>query len=233
MKHKAEQRARTISSRGFTLVEVMVATMVFSIGMMAVITMEFSALRAYSASKDLSVAMMLADRTIAVMDIESANWSQQELGSLAAGGAALPVYASAPTSPIEVNMLAEIVRNPWQWRRVTPQQVSERMERDTQAGRYCIYVRGGVNELALGGQDVEISSVTTRVTPLISSQVAVVYPTSTSNFAANDCLRLRCGDGVERDIITMLQPGGGATTVVPFLESCGARAVYAATLIKR
>ena len=59
--------------RGFTLVEIMIATLVFSVGMMAVISMEFSALRAYTSGRDLTVATDLGYRTISLMRTEASD----------------------------------------------------------------------------------------------------------------------------------------------------------------
>lgn len=230
---------KNIVSGGFTLVEVMIATLVFSVGMMAVITMEFSTLRAYTASKDLSVATDVANRTVAMMKLEGANWSQQNLGALANANPP-SLYDASGNAPIDINMLGSVVTTPWTWTRATSVPVTERLVRDAQLGRYCVYVRGGTSELALGGQDVDpsMSGMDTRITPLVQAQIAVLYPTKSTRFTSANCLEVQCDTG-PRLIVDLLlnnrwiDGAAAGDAAIPELERCGFRAVYASTLVSR
>ncbi len=206
--------------RGFTLVEVMIATVVFSIGMMAVITMEYSALRAYSASRDLSVATGIASRTISLMKTESANWALNPLDYI---DSAPPVHDSVGDAPVDINILREVRATPWTWLSVNNTPLNERMIKDGDLGRYCIFVRGDNSPLA----------VDPLLDPVVQAQVAVVYPTSNSDFVGADCAQIRCNGAVRLVSDLLEQPIGVTAGVLPELETCGMRAVYAGTLINR
>lgn len=225
-----------VKPRGFTLIEAMVATLVFAIGMMAVITMEFSALRAYSASRDLSVATDLGEGVVSMMRTEAGNWSQRAPEAITVSATALPLYdagtgnASAGAGvPIAQNLLHEVISTPWQWQVASPAPLSELMTGDTNAGRFCVYVRGGAMPLdAVAG---------TNGTALVQTQVAVIYPNKTTGFATADCSTIKCeGAGGDQAVIPMLDPTGTdrVTGTLPPLEAlCGWRAVYMGALISR
>lgn len=235
---RARVRGQHRGARGFTLVEVMVATLIFAIGMMAVITMEFSALRAYSASHHLTVATQMASRTLSVVQLERANWSRQEMGSLAQSGSLVPVYdTGSGTDPIDISILGSVTNTEWTWLRASPEPLSDRMRRDPQLGRYCVYVRGGNKQLAEGGQDV-LDATTggmRTVEPMVTVQVAVLYPTKSTSFVAPDCTSVRCEGSGDQLISDLLDPTGMDMTSSSLLalEECGWRATYASSTIRR
>lgn len=226
------------AARGFTLVEVMVATLIFSVGMMAVITMEFSALRAYSASHHLTVATQMASRTISVVQLERANWSASNFGSIAQVGALTPVYdAGTGTDPININVMGSVKNTEWTWLRASPEPLTDRMERDVQLGRYCIYVRGGNNGFGEGAQAVlDVGTGATKnVEVMTTVQVAVIYPTKSTSFVTPDCTSVRCEGSGDQLITDLLDPAGMdmASSSLLALEECGWRSTYASTTLRR
>lgn len=232
------RQASLSSKQGFTLIEVMIATLVLAMGMMAVITMEYSALRAYGASRDMTVATDLADRTVALMRVEGSNWGARSIFDIGTPSSALPVY-DITTAPMPQNLVGQIISPEWTWQVATPTPVTERLVPDAQVGRYCVYVRGGFSSLALGGGTLtQPDGTDMTVTPLVQAQVAVIYPTKSTGYAMDTCLSIRCRGGTT-EATSLLNPQGLDLTAgafedaVPELEQCGWRAVYTGALISR
>lgn len=211
-----------LAARGFTLVEVMIATLVFSVGMMAVMTMEFSALRAYSASRDLSVATGVASRTVSIMKLEESNWAQRPV-DWPSDLTIPPLYDPAQQAPIDIFLIGTMLNNPWEWSRATDTPLNERLIKDAELGRYCVYVRGDSD-----GDDDGV---------VVRAQIAVIYPTKSTSFTTTDCTQVQCGAGT-RLIEDLLQPTGvddlaAGDARIPELERCGWRAVYSGTMLHR
>lgn len=238
------------SARGFTLIEAMIATLVFAIGMMAVITMEFSAIRAYRVAQDQTIATEIAERTVSFVEIEAANWSGTDITAAIAEnntGSAPPEIGSLyndSSSPLNGSgtsgqaVLTRITSAPWTWNVLTDTPVDTQMAKNeatnSELGRYCVYARGGFSNLALGGATgTNTGGMDVAVTPLVQMQVAVVYPSSSTGFErAGDCNQIQC-NGTPVTVTDLLQPEGLAGAMAPQLDVCGWRAVYKAALISR
>ncbi len=234
LKQQKQTKNQALHCSGFTLVEVMVATLIFSVGMMAVITMEFSALRAYSASHHMTSATMIADKTVATVKMERSNWRLTDFNQVFMLN---PVY-TGPDAPIDINMLSSVKANPWTWMRASPEPLTDNMVRDTELGQYCIYVRGADQDVARESGEGDNAGMPQTVTPTTLVHVAVIYPTKSTSFAAPDCTSLRCEGTGDQLVADLLQPSGIDTTAtgdaaIPQLERCGWRAVYTSTLVTR
>lgn len=235
------------STRGFTLVEAMIATLVFAIGMMAVITMEFSAIRAYRVAQDQTIATEIAERTISFVEIEAANWSGMELAVANDSGSTpseLKSLYEDTSSPFNGSgssgqaVLTRVTTGSWAWVTLTDTPIDTQMVKNeatsSELGRYCVYVRGGFSTLALGGEGgFDATNAPIDVTPLVQMQVAVVYPSSSTGFErSGGCEQIQC-NGSPVTVTDLLQPEGLAGAMNPQLDSCGWRAVYKAALISR
>jgi|GEM_PF-1828508 prepilin-type N-terminal cleavage/methylation domain-containing protein len=229
--------------RGFTLVEIMIATLVFSVGMMAVISMEFSALRAYTSGRDLTVATDLGYRTISLMRTESVAWGLQDKGNVLSGATdsdgndvTLKSFyvAGSPVDPgNEESLLGVMIDNPWQWQTVTLNPVNERLIPGV-SGRYCVFVRGALDDT------LNADPINGTKNPMVRSQIAVVYPGGEQGFGnqvnnLGDCNAL---PGCTGATIGLLQPEGLDNTqtgvdALPPLEQCGWRAVYMGAVVTR
>ena len=63
--------------------------------------------------------------------LERANWSRQEMGSLAQSGSLVPVYdTGSGTDPIDISILGSVTNTEWTWLRASPEPLSDRMRRD-------------------------------------------------------------------------------------------------------
>jgi len=152
---------RHAGRRGFTLVEVMVAGLIFAFGMMAAVAMQYTALDGFSNTRDLTNASEIGTRLIDVMNLESQQWRNSgDLSSISSvyGGSGYWETGS---------ILSTVNSSSWQWKPVFSQPVDVRFS-DGGARRYCAYVRGGL----LNDPQQPGSSGMLRV------QIAVAYPSS-------------------------------------------------------
>ena len=235
--------------RGFTLIEVMIATLVFAVGMMAVISMEFSAIRAYTSGRDLTIATDMGSRTIAMMRAEGSVWSQRSkdsviTGAQDGGGADISIGTLYGTgSPIDPgagqSILGLMTGDPWGWKVLTINPVDAQFKTGI-AGRYCVYVRGGASAQAIAGAVADVGGTDVDVTPLIQSQIAVVYPGGQQGFGNQTSALATCDTlpGCAGNAVDLLQPEGldilqGGVDALPEVEQCGWRAVYMGALISR
>lgn len=240
MKARAHERPR-----GFTLVEVMVATLVFSIGLMAVITMEYAAITAYGSSRDQTVAMDLGYRVLSIARVEAANWSASEQGS-AVGGASAPLQAiydaSDATNPSPMGgsagqqaLLTRLTANPGQWQVVTPAPVDGRM-RPRPGARYCVYARGAFSELSRDNTSVNVGVGTpVDARSMMTLHLAVIYPGQGKSYAtAGGCETLPMCSGAQSSAVDELRPQGisGGLDLTP-LEECGWREIYINRVVRR
>ena len=245
---------------GFTLIEVMIATLVFSVGMMAVITMEFSAISAYMEARDLTGATQVGDRIVAHMEAEAMNWSQVELRAAANNaedGAGVnislrPLY-DAGNSPFGgggagATLIEQVIASDWQWQTVTPVPIDERLVPGGNTVKYCVYARGGQsNQITLSaetgsvtaGAGVATTTADREITTLVQTQIAVVYPGDGTGFRKG--IANRCDaplPGCTALPTLMLQPEGVRRMAVgdaalPPLDLCGWRAIYMGTVVRR
>ena len=200
------------SARGFTLIEVMIAVVVFSVGMMAVLVMQLSAINAYSSARDQSVAADMAQRVVTLVRVEA----------LRGTTVTQPIYDQ--DSPFEADpLLTELLAQTPSWVPVTPNPVDERFNAGVQA-RYCAFARGAnmnsVETIVAGN----VQSAIARV------QVAVIYPAPNVSYAPTaDCATVLTRPGCTG--LDMLDPalrvGVNAT-----VEDCGLRATYSSTMVK-
>ncbi len=241
MTHAHITDART--ARGFTLIEVMVATLVFSVGMMAIMSMEFSAISAYKSARDQTIATDLGYRAISLMRAESANWALSSRNAVVSGAVDStntridldPVYST--DTPLDVNgaVIGKILESPWQWSTLTPQPVDSTMV-PRAAGRYCVYVRGAPSSLVLGGGVANVESGgSVNTSPLIQTQIAIVYPNNKNSFDGQGCQQF---PGCPNTTPDLLRPSGADTTqsgvdALPPLALCGYGAVYMGAMISR
>jgi prepilin-type N-terminal cleavage/methylation domain-containing protein len=221
---KRAQARRGMGQAGFTLIEIVVASMLFAIGSMAVLTMMFSSLQAYASSRDQTIASDIAARVASMMKMEA------KMGqSILASGAPSP-YTGGPVGngmPIiaPLNAAGAMWTN---WAALTAAPVDERMTLSG-ATRYCVFIRGGqlqsavaqaANAVAMGPQ------ATVGVT--IQAQIAVVYPAANGTFNnANDCTAsLTAAGGV--GALSPLNASTGDAALA--LELIGLRVVYSGVL---
>jgi prepilin-type N-terminal cleavage/methylation domain-containing protein len=219
--------------RGFTLLEIMIALLIFSIGMMAVMTMNFSAINAYTSSRDQTFASDLGYRALELFKAEAGNNGR---ALYAAGDSVI----SNPFNEDENNSLySKITTNEWVWQVVTPTPVNEQLNPRsgsfaTTNARFCMYAQGGdMNNLAgaaVGDQVFDPTQV-----QVLQLQVAVVYPSNNQQFPDGmDCGQLGtvCAGGA---IGALLNPApiGTAGSGVEALETCGLRAVHMSGIVRR
>ena len=146
------KRTHPVLRAGFTLIEVMIATLVFSVGMMAVITMEFSALSAYMESRDITGATQVGDRIVAHLEAEAMNWNKSEISAAAnsaedASGVNISMKALyGAASPFgmdaDLSLIERVVASQWEWQVVTPTPIDERFVAGGNTVKYCVYMRG-------------------------------------------------------------------------------------------
>ena len=208
-RHQMTEEARA----GFTLVEVLVASLLFAIGMMAAMAMQYAALDGYAASRDVTNATELGHRIIEVLRAESQQWNEDgDLGNLNG------VYSSGSgewsSSLTNGSILRTLNGSAWSWTRVFDSPVDVRLSNGG-ARKYCVYARGG----ELNGN-----------TGIFQVHLAVIYPPpngsypNVSDSSAGDC-------DISSDVgLANLNPPDDLTKPVP-IESQGYRVVYMGTQI--
>ena len=234
---------RKMKTWGFTLMEVLIATLIFSIGMMAVMSMEFSAISAYNASKNRTIATELGYRFISVLRVEAANWSTVRKDMIidnAVDESSVPIGMNRIyLSPVGTSgmLLGDVLNDPWEWQVLTPDPIDTALNSFTSNGRYCAFMRGDNSTDVFGGVQANLIDGTTQdVSPVIKVQVAVVYahsgpiydpdPTNPGDFT---CQNLPGCTGVTS---LLLRPDGVASGSIPLAE-CGYGAVYMGAVISR
>jgi len=161
MDRRREQRPTTEGPRGFTLVEVLVAALLFAIGMIALVAMELSALGGYASARDLSKGTQVGQRVLQIARLEAQQWRQNtDLSNVE-----FPYHDTTTSDNAMTNVDGSLLQmaDSWTWERVFTQPVDERLT-TTGAQRFCVYVRGG-----------SISSGSSAGGAKRRVQVAVVY----------------------------------------------------------
>jgi prepilin-type N-terminal cleavage/methylation domain-containing protein len=211
-----------MNDKGFTLIEVMIAVSIFSVGMMAVAALELIALNGYSSSRDQARSSELAQRVISVMKVEALNWGISGANTV---NALKPVYADSALGDEAV--LKRMAENEWEWQIITETPVDSELDAGVgNHGRYCIYARGGYMRQAIG--TTQDAAGDFESSPMIQAQVAVVSPGPTATLTGADActtLPTMCSSNYD----ALLNPAGAQID----LETCGMRVVHAATLIRR
>lgn len=221
---KRARARRGMGQAGFTLIELVVASMLFAIGSMAVLTMMFSSLQAYASSRDQTIASDIAARVGSMMKMEA------KMGSTILAAGAQSPYTSGPIgngTPLIAPLNAAGAA--WTgWTALTARPVDERMTLNG-ATRYCVFIRGGqlqsavaqaANAVAMGPQ------ATVGVT--VQAQIAVVYPAANGAFddPASCTNSLARAGGLGSLNPVNADQGNNALT----LELIGLRAVYSGVL---
>ena len=155
---------------GFTLVEVLIAMLILAIGMLASLSMQFTALGGATEARDNANASDIAQRINHVMRLEAQQWRS---GTLASSLSSDKVITLTNTNWEHSPVLAEVVANSWDWVRVFSAPVDSRLS-DAGAIRYCAYVRGGYFK----GQ---------ASSGILQLQMAVMYPAPNRTFAGGTC----------------------------------------------
>lgn len=216
---------RGLGAKGFTLIEVMIAAAVFSVGMLAVLTMEFTSLNAFASARDQTVAAELSNRTMAVMRTEMLNWQLSGNNEIPT----TPVYGGPSPFETSQSFLTTMSQTPWIWNAATPTPVNEQLRPSLQFGRYCVYYRGGEMAGALAQGQGDVGGMPRDISPLLQVQVAIVYPAMGNTFRGLACdmaLTTICGAGLD----VLFAPADIGT--IP-LDTCGYRVVRNAALLRR
>ncbi|AWV90792.1 prepilin-type N-terminal cleavage/methylation domain-containing protein [Bradymonas sediminis] len=162
-------------TRGFTLVELMVAMVVLAIGIMATMAMQYSSLAGSMISRDNSNAADIGQRVIEVMQAESQQWRNINTlsgVSQAYTGTSQTYLTNSAKSYLEVAVGNAPAATGWQtWNQLFKAPVNTRLTADGDA-RFCVYVRGG--------------NVNTDGDLLIV-HVAVVFPSANQVIPAGGC----------------------------------------------
>lgn len=212
--------AQPPSREGFTLVEVLVASLLFAVGMMAAMAMQYSVLGGFANTRDLSNATQIAERVAHIMKMESQQWRT----AANVGNANLePVYANAGGDTdiwsSDQALLERAATNDG-WQPVFETPVDARL---THAGmrRYCAYVRAH--------QMANNSTSSGTQTGLVQAQIAVMYPSPdqsfpTTNTSSSGPTTYGSCTGFDTALNNLLQPATWGN--VPEYEKQGYRVVH-------
>ena len=213
-------RPRVRSSRGFTLIEIMIAVMIFSVGMMAVLMLQFGAIEAYSSARDQSISADVAQRAESLFRLEVKRATQ-----------ATPLVNV--NSPFVTQSFEQALTTaPWIWAPLTVRPVDERMIR-TSNGRYCVFARGDYLSTALDTVTRQTNTGPAQLADLMRAHVAVVYPASNRTLKPNATCdeSLFATFGCPGSLQALLNPGLRAGLDAT-LDECGLRAVYSSMIVK-
>jgi len=223
-------REALLRADGFTLLEAVIAISVFSIGLMAAVSMEFIALNAYTAARDTTQATEIARRVVAMTNVEALNWESSN-GLIPPNANDDTVYVSGTNSPFDPKpILALVTENPWVWAPLTVRPVDENMSLDN-TRRFCVFVRG---DFFRGSATAVADAMGDVRSPLIQTQVAVVFPGSGQEVRADvatcDELFDACPDP---NINDALEPVFDVSLGASPAERCGLRVVRSASLVQK
>ncbi|MGM0557984.1 MAG: type IV pilus modification PilV family protein [Myxococcota bacterium] len=163
---------------GFTLVEILIAMLILAIGIMATLSMQFTALGGAAEARDNTNASQIGKRVLHVMRTEAQAWRN---GTISADLASQPAYKDVKFE--NTPLLQNTVGNNWAWTRVFSEPVDVRLS-DSGNRRYCAYTRGGYME----------GNAASGVAKL---QIAVVYPGANETFPDGECFAT--GDSIISD----------------------------------
>jgi prepilin-type N-terminal cleavage/methylation domain-containing protein len=216
MKRQTEETGE--SRRGFTLVEVLIASFLFAVGMVAAMAMQYTALGGYTGARDLTNATEMAERVISIMKAESQQWRSGTAKSVGFKS----VYATSDTYFMNMPLMQTLADSGSRttWYSVFSEPVDSRMS-DAGARRFCAYVRGG---------EMDDSSMKNNGTGIYQIQVVVVYPGDERAFpeASNSSTPFGvCDKDAVKDELNPPKRGSGPSD----LELEGYRGVYMGTQI--
>jgi hypothetical protein len=201
--------------------EIIVASVLFSIGSMAVLTMTFSALQAYAASRDQTIASDIAARVASMIKMEA------KVGPTVLNNGAQGLYVNAPIGNGTSLSQALFAAGPmWgnNWVLLTAAPVDERMT-TLGATRYCVFMRGGQMPSAVAADNGLPGAQATNNGITLQAQIAVVYPAANGAFADPTS----CAASVMP--LTVLDPASTDTgNAAVALDALGLRVVYTGVL---
>lgn len=206
--------------RGFTLIEVLVAGLIFAIGVMAAIGMQYSALGGYANTRDVSRASDVGERVAYLLKVESQHWTRGTSSQFLPSSVPYTGFDDGTAFPFNTFAGGGYLDNiSWQWTPFFNEPVDAKLS-DAGGRFYCAYYRGEhIPSPATGGGETGIFRV----------QIAVAYPGPNRSFPG--AARGDIGDCDHADITDNLDPQqwdfDGATP----LEREGYRALYTGTQI--
>lgn len=213
---RALGHTKKLHRQGFTLIEMMIATVVFSVGMMAVFVLQLTSINAYSSARDVTQATDTIDRLVSILKTEI------EQSSLTSSNDSL-YTTNAPFG--DRNLEQAISATPWAWVLMTNDPLNETF--GTEKGRFCVWARGGFIANTLGEEDA--AGPPGSLDTDLRVQIAVVYPGAQQRFST------QC-DGIFTQAVC---PSDDPNTVLaPELarddesstEFCGLRVLHASTI---
>ncbi|WP_164856348.1 type IV pilus modification PilV family protein [Lujinxingia sediminis] len=193
------------SPRGFSLIELLIAMMLMSVGVMATIAMQFTSLGGYTVSRDVTGATEMARQVEARLRAEAMGWN-----GVMAPSTVDEIYNDGRGSAF----LADLATAGGAWVPLYDVPVNQRMRADDGAARFCVF--GSAEQL----QEEGIAQ------PYMQIRLAVVYPGANGTFPGQDGGNLngRC----DAFGVGLLIPGD----VNLGLEREGLRASYFASAIR-
>lgn len=195
------------SQAGYTLLEVMIAILILTIGFLALIAVQLGSLNGYVSARDNAQGTEVGRGLIEIAKTQALQWQK---GTYSSGSD--PYATDTPTD--NTDPLGVIAGGGSTWTPMfnTPANVAmfrKSVDANLTGGKFCAYMRG--NQLA-GAPDNSTYQV----------QVAVVYPGP--NAKLNDCVN---------DITLTDLDDVGSGTAPPTLEAQGYRVDYFASVIVR
>jgi prepilin-type N-terminal cleavage/methylation domain-containing protein len=206
------------ADRGFTLVEVLVASLIFAIGMIGAIAMQYAALGGFASSRDVSRAADVGERVIHLLKQESQQWRTIDAVKNDMSESVYEDGSSGPGYLVSGSILNTLATGTdWTWQTVFTEPVDVRLS-DAGNRRYCAYLRG---------EAVPNPTKTTsgRDSGIYRIQVAVVYPGPNRVFPGGG----EVGECDQSDITDHLEPQQWDDHTASDLETSGYRAVFMGT----
>lgn len=208
------------TDRGFTLVEVLVASLIFAIGMIGAIAMQYSALGGVASSRDVSRAADVGERVIHLLKQESQQWQTIDAVKNDMSDSVYEDGSSGPGYFVSGSLLNTLATGTdWNWHPVFTKPVDVRLS-DAGNRRYCAYIRG---------ESIPNPTSTTpgRDSGVYRIQVAVVYPGPNRVFPGSGDV----GECDQSTITDNLEPKVWNDTTASDLETSGYRAIFMGTQI--
>lgn len=168
-KTNSTRQGQPAAAPGFSLVEVLIAALIFAVGMIAVIGMQYTALGGYGNARDITQATQFGQRVVELMHLEAQNWT----GGPTAGSRDLDFPydedldgdGDDEVATNDPDSILEMADNSFdEWTSVFSEPLNTQLGSAPPA-KYCVYVRG--NMVSGGGLS---SDSLQRV------HLAVVYP---------------------------------------------------------
>lgn len=194
---------------GFTLMEILIAMLILAIGIMATLSMQFTALGGASEARDNTNASEVAKRVLHIMRIEAQAWRTNTISGDLASQKTYEDGAFANTPILQ----ATAENAGWTWTQVFSTPVDARLSPSGNT-RYCAYTRGGYLD-------------STPSTGVFKVQIAVIYPGVNETFPGGTCFA-----GTDPEVATSLNPAL-APDDTNSLQMSGFRANYFGGLITR